>query len=158
MFLSEWREFPSAPWMCSVYYSGADKSLARPGRQQANLSVRMAWISFGALPCRKRNLMTARVTMLLRSRTYLTCFRVCLLPDRSKDLSAPPYVLHPSHYNAQTAASRGRTRFPITWNKSMRHSGPVLRSRCNRTEIPRTQILLSHSVFIFRIEVGAWHV
>ena len=31
---------------------GADKSLARPGRKQANVSVRMARISFGALPCR----------------------------------------------------------------------------------------------------------
>jgi len=33
---------------------GADKSLARPGRKQANVYVRMAWISFGALPCRKK--------------------------------------------------------------------------------------------------------
>ena len=31
-----------------------DKSLARPGRRQANVSVRMAWISFGASPCRKK--------------------------------------------------------------------------------------------------------
>jgi len=28
------------------------QSLARPGRKQTNASVRMAWISFGALPCR----------------------------------------------------------------------------------------------------------
>ena len=35
-------------------YTGADKSLARPGRKQATVSVRMAWISFGALPCRKK--------------------------------------------------------------------------------------------------------
>ena len=35
---------------------GADKSLARPGRKEANFSVRMAWISFGALPCRKKKL------------------------------------------------------------------------------------------------------
>jgi hypothetical protein len=55
MFLSEWREFPSAPCMCSVYYRGADKSLARPGSKQANVSVRMAWIYFGALPCRGKN-------------------------------------------------------------------------------------------------------
>ena len=34
-------------------YRGADKSLAQPGRKQAKVSVRMAWISFGALPCRK---------------------------------------------------------------------------------------------------------
>ena len=38
----------------SVWYRSADKSLARPGRKQANVSVRMAWISFGALPCRKK--------------------------------------------------------------------------------------------------------
>ena len=72
-------------------YRGADKSLARPGRRQANVSVRMAWISFGALPCRKRNLMTARVPMLSKSRTSLTCFRACFLPGRAKDLSAPRY-------------------------------------------------------------------
>jgi len=33
-------------------YRGADKSLDRPGRKQDNVSVRMAWICFGALPCR----------------------------------------------------------------------------------------------------------
>ena len=37
-----------------VFYRGADKSLARPGRKEANVSVRMARISFGALPCRKK--------------------------------------------------------------------------------------------------------
>jgi len=31
-------------------------SLTRPGRKQANISVRMARISFGALPCRNRDL------------------------------------------------------------------------------------------------------
>ena len=35
-------------------YRNADKSLARPGRKQANVSVRMTWISFGALPRRKK--------------------------------------------------------------------------------------------------------
>ena len=33
---------------------GADRSLARPEGKQANVSVIMAWISFGALPCRKK--------------------------------------------------------------------------------------------------------
>ena len=37
-------------------YMGAEKSLARPGRKQANVSVKMPWISFGALPCRKKKL------------------------------------------------------------------------------------------------------
>jgi len=40
--------------ICLLFYRGADKSLVRPGRKQANVSVRMAWISFGALPCRKQ--------------------------------------------------------------------------------------------------------
>ena len=53
MFLSEWREFPSAPCLAG------------------------------------KNLMTARVSMLLKSRASLTCFRACLLPDRAKDLSSP---------------------------------------------------------------------
>jgi len=70
-------------------YRGAEKSLARPGRKQANISVRMAWISFGALPYRKKkDLMTARFSMLLKSRASLTCFRACFLPGRAKDLSA----------------------------------------------------------------------
>ena len=38
-----------------ISLQGADKSLARPGRKQANVSVRMVWISFGALPCRGKN-------------------------------------------------------------------------------------------------------
>jgi hypothetical protein len=79
-------------------YRGADKSLARPRRKQANVSVRMAWISFGALPCRggKKNLMTSRVSMLLKSRASLTCFRACFIPGRDKDLSAPRYILNAS--------------------------------------------------------------
>ena len=60
MFLSEWREFPPAPCLAGAlledhwaqtalrlrevvgYTGGADKSLARPGKKQANVSVRMA--------------------------------------------------------------------------------------------------------------------
>jgi len=37
-----------------VEYRGAGKSLARPVRKQAIVSVREAWISFDALPCRKK--------------------------------------------------------------------------------------------------------
>jgi len=69
---------------------GADKSVARPGRKQANVSVRMARISCGALLYRKiKNLMTARVSILLKLRAALTCFRACFLPGRAMDLSAP---------------------------------------------------------------------
>ena len=88
MFLSECREFPSAPWMYRVYCRSADKSLARPGRKQANVSVRMAWISFGFLPCKKK-LFAARVSMLLKSHASLICFRACFLPGRVNNLSAP---------------------------------------------------------------------
>jgi len=59
--------------------------------KQANVYVRIAWISFGVLPCRKRNLVTVRDSMLLKSHTSLTCFRACFLPGRVKDLSAPRY-------------------------------------------------------------------
>jgi len=43
-------------WVTStqLIYRGAGKSLASSGRIKANVSVRMAWISFGALPCRKK--------------------------------------------------------------------------------------------------------
>ena len=57
-----------------VFIQGADKSLARPGRKQANVSVRMARISFGTLPYRKKISMTSRVWMLLKSRASLTRF------------------------------------------------------------------------------------
>jgi len=35
-------------------YRDADKSLARPEKKQANVSVRMAWISFSTLRCREK--------------------------------------------------------------------------------------------------------
>jgi len=41
MFLSEWREFTLAPCLALQGKNGAGKSLARPGRKQANVSVRM---------------------------------------------------------------------------------------------------------------------
>jgi len=70
-------------------FMSVSSGLARPGRKQANVSARMAWISFGALPCRKKYLMAARVSMLLKSRASLTCFRAGFLSGRAKDLSAP---------------------------------------------------------------------
>ena len=38
----------------------------------------------------KKNLMTS-ISMLLKSRASLTCFRASFLPGRAKDLSAPWY-------------------------------------------------------------------
>ena len=50
------------------------------------------WRKFPSAPClaEKRNL-TARVSMLLKSRGSLTCFRACFLSGQAKDLSAPRY-------------------------------------------------------------------
>ena len=49
--LTHTRHMPSPSLYAVQKYRGADKSLVRPGRKQANISVRMAWASFGALPC-----------------------------------------------------------------------------------------------------------
>jgi len=40
----------------------------------------------------KKNLMPARVSILLKSRASLACLRACFLPGRAKDLSAPRYT------------------------------------------------------------------
>jgi len=64
---------------------------------------------FCALACRKINLMTASVSMLLKSRASLKCFRACFLPGRAKDLSAPVVSLFQLPAFA-TAQSCGRLR------------------------------------------------
>jgi hypothetical protein len=51
-------------------YKGADKSLTRPGRKQANVSNRMAWISFGALQKKK-----------LDDSSRLDVVEIALVPD-----------------------------------------------------------------------------
>ena len=51
---------------------------------------------FPSAPClagEKKNMMTARVSMLLKSRASLTCFRACSLPGLAKDLLEPRYYL-----------------------------------------------------------------
>jgi len=52
------------------------------------------WCEFPSVPslAGEKNLMTARVSMFLKSRASLTCFRDCFLPRRAKDLSAPRYI------------------------------------------------------------------
>jgi len=49
------------------------------------------WGEFSCEPCLggEKNSMTARVSMLLKSRASLICFRACFLTGRAKDLSAP---------------------------------------------------------------------
>ena len=57
----------------------------------------------------KKNLMTARVSMLLKSRASLTCFRVCVLPGRAKDLSAPRYDEPNSRFSLSRERAYGLT-------------------------------------------------
>ena len=116
------------------FYRSANKSLARPGRKQANDSVRMARISFSAFPCGKNNLMTACVSMLLKSRASLTCFQACFLPGRAKGLSSPRYIFlyeqksiplekdhsilfssHPLHIFGQPSGNYMKIHIPITY-------------------------------------------
>ena len=114
----------TAPRAFIIIYTGADKSFVRPGRKKANVSVRIVWISFGALPSRKKNLMTARVSILFKSRASLTCFRACFLPGRARDLSAPRYlcVLFPrSPFLDHVSAVRRANRIKMHENKYFVH-------------------------------------
>jgi len=48
---------------------------------------------FPSTPClAEKKMMTACVSMLLKSRKSLICFRACFLPGLVKDLSAPRYL------------------------------------------------------------------
>jgi len=69
-----------------MIYRGAGKSLATLGRKQTNISARMVFASAPCLERKKKNLMTARVSMLSKSRASLTCFQAFFLPGRAKDL------------------------------------------------------------------------
>ena len=68
-------------------------TMAYDGACSHNVFVRMAWIYFGALPCRKKKNLTARVSMLLKSRAlpdvllFSFCYRL-LFPTT---LSIPSY-------------------------------------------------------------------
>jgi len=55
------------------------------------------WREFPLASClaeKKKNLMTAPVSMLLKSHVSLKCFQARFLPGRAKDLSAPQTLLH----------------------------------------------------------------
>jgi len=52
--------------------------------------------------------MTARVSMLLKSRGSLTCFRASFLPGRAKDLSAPRYALVTCRISYEVAVTDSR--------------------------------------------------
>jgi len=66
-----------------VTYRGADKSLAPPGRKQANVCQNGVNFLRRLALQETKNLMTACVSMLLKSRASPTCFRACFLPGRA---------------------------------------------------------------------------
>ena len=71
-------------------YKGADKSLAQPGRKQANVCQNgVNYFRRLALQEKKKLDDSSRLSMLLKSRASLTCFRACFLPGRAKDLPSP---------------------------------------------------------------------
>jgi len=90
-------EIPIGVWI-QARYRGADKSLARPGRK--NLMFLSEWREFPLASCLagKKTLMTARVSVLLKSRASMACSRACFLPGGAKDLSAPWYNVEELFY------------------------------------------------------------
>jgi len=69
-------------------------TVAYNGVCSPNVSVRMAWISFSAFPCRKKNLMTAHVSMLLKSHALpdMLPFSLCNKKRREiQHMSRPPF-------------------------------------------------------------------
>ena len=64
-----------------IYFRSADKSLARPVRKQANVPVRMAWISFSASPCRGGNQQQQQQQQQLDDRSLLDVVEIARIPD-----------------------------------------------------------------------------
>jgi len=73
------------------YTAGADKSSIRPGRKQASVCVRMASISFGALPCKKKILNDSSRLDVFEIARVPDMFPSFFLPGQAKDLPAPRY-------------------------------------------------------------------
>ena len=97
MFLSERREFPSAPCLAKK---------------------------------KKKTLMTSRVSMLLKSRASLTCFRVCFFPGHTKGLSAPRYFPLKQYHNFAIHAYIPATPTSLT-NCSTRRRAPRVTQRAH---------------------------
>jgi len=82
-------------------------TVAYYGACSPNVSIRMAWISFGALPCQKKNFMKARVSMLLKSRASLDTFPFSLCKKKRPAIRHtnrplfPKTLSFPSYYNGK---------------------------------------------------------
>jgi len=63
------------------------------------------WCEFPSAACLagEKKLMTARVSMLLKSRASVTCFRCYFIPGRAENLSAPRYLSQMGWGETETA-------------------------------------------------------
>ena len=76
-----------------LHIQGADKSLARQGRKEDNVYVRMAWISFGALPYKEKTLWQ------LASRVCWNHARLCHASELVSFLVRPRTYQHPGTFD-----------------------------------------------------------
>jgi len=84
-------------------------TVAYDGACSPNVSVRMAWISFGTLPCRKKKLMTARVSMLLKSRASPDMLPFSLSNKKRLAIRHMNRPLFPTTYRFRPATSGSRS-------------------------------------------------
>jgi len=83
----------------------------------------LEWREFPSAPClaEKKRLMTAHVSMLLKSRASLTCFRACFLPGQTKDLSAPQYLCWKRNLRQRRTVFREGEGVGLGWGAKRRY-------------------------------------
>jgi len=118
-------------------YTGADKSLSRPGRKQANIYVRMAWIFFGALPCRK-----IRTWWQIASRCCWNRARPWHVSELVSFLVGLRTYQHPGTYCLSTTRMVTRTRLNTRFISTLPHllhlvSGVASRVASHHASFPR---------------------
>ena len=91
----------------TVYYRGADKSLARPGRKQARKHVRDARDFNKIKTPAVINFLFLQGKAPKEIQTILTETLACFLPGRAKDLSAPLYICERDPTRCTQCASVG---------------------------------------------------
>ena len=115
------------------YYSGKNQ-------EETKWRSTYLWREFPSAPCLAgKNFMTARVSMLLKSRASLTCFRACFLPGRAKDLSAPRVYL--KSYYSERIKKRQNGEARIFHNGAKKRT----KSKQGHTCVENIQIAVEHN-------------
>jgi len=83
-------------------------TVAYDGTYSPNVSIRMAWISLCAVPCRKKKLMTARVSMLGNRARRLACFLSASVTRKDLQFGTrrDPYFQRHYRFRPMTSGSR----------------------------------------------------